>query len=80
MHSAALQMTRHMTTTIFVAVVRTVILLTYLTTNAFIISGVIRHWNYDNTKLAAPQQEAAQTQEKTTHDTGCQSPYQSAYQ
>jgi len=63
-----------------VAVVRTVILLTYLTTNAFIISGVIRHWNYDNPKLAAPQQEAAQTQEKTTHDTGCQSPYQSAYQ
>ena len=63
-----------------VAVVRTVILLTYLTTNAFIISGVIRHWNYDDAKLAAPQQEAAQTQEKTTHDTGCQSPYQSAYQ
>ena len=63
-----------------VAVVRTVILLTYLTTNAFIISGVIRHWNYDNTKLAAPQQKAAQIQEKATHDTGCQSPYQSAYQ
>ena len=61
-----------------VAIVRTVILLTYLTTNTFIISGVIRHWNYDNTKLAAPQQEAAQIQEKTTNDTGCQSPYQSA--
>ena len=63
-----------------VAIVRTVILLTYLTTNTFIISGVIRHWNYDNTKLAAPQQEVAQTQEKATHDTGCESPYQSAYQ
>ena len=63
-----------------VAIVRTVILLTYLTTNTFIISGVIRHWNYDNTKLAAPQQEAAQIQEKATHDTGCESPYQSAYQ
>ena len=31
-----------------VAIVRTIILLTYLITNAFIISGVIRHWNYDN--------------------------------
>ena len=63
-----------------VAVVRTVILLTYLITNAFIISGVIRHWNYDNnTKLAEAQQEATQIQEKTTHDTGCQSPYQDAY-
>ena len=33
----------------------------------------------DYAKLAAPQQEAAQIQEKATHDTGCQSPYQSAY-
>ena len=64
-----------------VAVVRTIILLTYLITNVFIICGVIRHWNYDNnTELAETQQETAQIQEKTTHDTGCQSPYQSAYQ
>ena len=50
-------------------------------TNLFIIAGVTRHWSYyDNTELAAPQQEAAQIQEKTTNDTGCQSPYQSAYQ
>ena len=50
-------------------------------TNCFIIAGVTRHWiRYDNTKLAAPQQEAAQIQEKGTHDTGCQSPYQSTYQ
>ncbi len=28
-----------------VAVIRTLIFLTYLTTNAFIIAGVIRHWN-----------------------------------
>ena len=63
-----------------VAIVRTIILLTYLITNAFIISGVIRHWNYDNnTKLAEAQQETAQIQEKTTHDTGCKSPYQDAY-
>ena len=60
-----------------VAIVRTIILLTYLITNAFIISGVIRHWNYDNNpKLAETQQETAQIQEKTKNDTGCQSPYQ----
>ncbi len=48
-----------------------------IVTNFFIIAGVTRHWiRYDNTQLAAPQQEAAQVQEKTTHDTGCQSPYQ----
>ena len=46
-------------------------------TNLFIIAGVTRHWiRYDNTELAAPQQEAAQIQEETTYDTGCQSPYQ----
>ena len=28
-----------------VAIVRTIIFLSYLTTNAFIIAGVIRHWN-----------------------------------
>jgi hypothetical protein len=27
-----------------IAVVRTVIIITYLATNAFIIAGVIRHW------------------------------------
>lgn len=55
-----------------------VIALTMIT-NCFIIAGVTRHWSYyDNTELAAPQQEAAQIQEKTTNDTGCQSPYQSA--
>ena len=59
-----------------VAIVRTIILFTYLITNTFIISGVIRHWNYDNTELAAPQQKAPKIQEKTTNDTGCQSPYQ----
>ena len=61
-----------------VAIVRTIILFTYLITNAFIISGVIRHWNYDNTKLAAPQQEATQIQEKGTYGTGCQKTYQDA--
>jgi len=48
-----------------------------IVTNFFIIAGVTRHWiRYDNTQLAAPQQETAQIQEKTKNDTGCQSPYQ----
>lgn len=28
-----------------IALIRTVIFLSYLTTNAFIIAGVVRHWN-----------------------------------
>ena len=60
-----------------VAIVRTIILLTYLITNAFIISGVIRHWNYDNnTKLAETQQQATQVQKEATYDTGCSQTYQ----
>ena len=60
-----------------VAIVRTIILLTYLITNVFIISGVIRHWNYDNnTKLAETQQETAQIQKEATYGTGCQEAYQ----
>ena len=56
------------------------IMILSIITNVFIIAGVSRHWNYhDNTKLAAPQQEATQIQKETTHDTGCQSPYQDAY-
>ena len=59
---------------------KNVIMTLSIVTNIFIIAGVTRHWSYyDNTKLAAPQQEAAQIQEKSTHDTGCQSPYQSAH-
>ena len=60
---------------------KNVIITLSVITNLFIIAGVTRHWSYyDNTKLAAPQQEATQIQEETTNDTGCQSPYQSAYQ
>ena len=60
-----------------VAVVRTIILFTYLITNAFIISGVIRHWNYDNnTELAETQQQATQVQEEASYDTGCSQTYQ----
>jgi len=55
-----------------VVLVRSAILVSYLITNTFIISGVIRHWNYDNnTKLAETQQETAQIQEKASYDTGC---------
>lgn len=28
-----------------IAIIRTLILVTYLVTNCFIVSGVIRHWN-----------------------------------
>ena len=62
-----------------VIIVRSLIFLSYLITNCFIICGVIRHWNYDNTQLAAPQQEATKTQEETTHDTGRQSSYKNTY-
>jgi hypothetical protein len=56
---------------------KNVIMTLSIVTNIFIIAGVTRHWiRYDNTELAAPQQEAAQIQEKTKNDTGCQSPYQ----
>jgi hypothetical protein len=32
-----------------VAIIRTVIFATYLITNAFIVAGVIRHWNDETT-------------------------------
>ena len=55
---------------------KNVIITLSVITNLFIIAGVSRHWNYhDNTKLATPQQEATEIQEKTTYGTGCQSPY-----
>jgi hypothetical protein len=30
-----------------IAIIRTLIFITYLITNAFIVAGVIRHWNAD---------------------------------
>ena len=43
-----------------VVMVRSLIFLSYLITNCFIISGVIRHWNNgNNTELAETQQETA---------------------
>lgn len=34
-----------------IAIIRTIIFLTYLITNAFIIAGVIRHWNDETTVI-----------------------------
>jgi hypothetical protein len=34
-----------------IAVIRTVIFLTYLITNAFIVAGVIRHWNPEQIQI-----------------------------
>ena len=60
---------------------KNVILYLSVVTNLFIIAGVTRHWiRYDNTKLAAPLEEAAQIQKESTHDTVCQGSYQSAHQ
>ena len=57
---------------------KNVIMTLSIVTNVFIIAGVSRHWSkyHDHTQLEATQQEAAQIQEETTNDTGCQSPYQ----
>ena len=32
----------------YVAIIRTVILVGYMITNGFIVSGVIRHWNHNS--------------------------------
>ena len=34
-----------------IAVIRTVIFITYLITNTFIIAGVIQHWNSDTIRI-----------------------------
>ena len=34
-----------------IALIRTVIFLTYLITNAFIVAGVIRHWNPEQIQI-----------------------------
>lgn len=36
-----------------IAVLRTLILLTYLITNCFIVSGVIRHWNANSNNTSS---------------------------
>lgn len=34
-----------------IAIIRTIIFASYLITNAFIVAGVIRHWNDGNQKI-----------------------------
>ena len=62
-----------------VAIVRTIILFTYFTTNIFIISGVIRHWNNASTKIPTPQQESTKAYQKATSFTGSQETCQNAH-
>lgn len=50
-----------------IAVVRTVIFLTYLITNAFIVAGVIRHWN-DHYEVPG---YLLQEQKEQSHKTNC---------
>jgi len=41
----------------FVAAIRTLIFVSYMVTNAFIVSGVIRHWNnVDNQEMSTNAQ------------------------
>ncbi len=35
----------------YVAIIRTVIFISYMVTNTFIVSGVIRHWNDNERKV-----------------------------
>jgi len=32
----------------FIAIIRTIIFVSYMVTNAFIVGGVVRHWNSSN--------------------------------
>jgi len=45
-----------------VAIIRTVIFFTYLTTNCFIIAGVVRHWN-DKQKINIESYENPKNQQ-----------------
>jgi hypothetical protein len=51
----------------FIALIRTLIFISYLTTNLFIISGVIRHWN-DPTKVPS---SLSSSKEEKDHQTSC---------
>ena len=42
----------------YVAIIRTVIFVSYMVTNAFIISGVIRHWNDVPTERLSVQHQS----------------------
>ena len=40
-----------------ISIIRTIIFITYLVTNCFIVAGVIRHWNDEPTKIYIHQKE-----------------------
>ena len=42
----------------YVAIIRTVIFVSYMVTNAFIISGVVRHWNDIPTERLSVQHQS----------------------
>lgn len=51
-----------------VAIVRTIIFTTYLITNAFIVAGVIRHWNDEPAQIiieGVPEQHERTEPERT---------------
>ena len=41
----------------YVAIIRTSIFVSYMVTNAFIVSGVIRHWNDVSSELSQTKEE-----------------------
>jgi hypothetical protein len=49
-----------------VALVRLIILLSYLSTNAFIVAGVIRHWNTPQSKKQISHGHANASHRRTT--------------
>ena len=51
----------------YVATVRTVIFVSYMVTNAFIISGVIRHWNANSTNPSGSVLECGSIELHSTH-------------
>ena len=57
----------------YIALIRTLILLTYLITNCFIVAGVIRHWN-KTPQINVPneiQSDVSETKEERFLRTDC---------
>ena len=54
----------------YVAIIRTSIFVSYMVTNAFIVSGVIRHWDKVNTNSS----QGHTTQKEVSHVSGTASP------
>ena len=54
----------------YVAIIRTSIFVSYMVTNAFIVSGVIRHWD----KVNSNSSQGHTTQKEVSHVSGTASP------